>query len=284
MDDSEPEAATGEYGSHMTDRRALEDRLALARRDLEELDEQVDIGEIDPETAEGLRATYQQEYDQAAAALGNVPQTTMGRSGEAPPHAQTQPRSGRRAIVGSVLVVVALSVAIFFAAQDIAPDATPAGTASSSPGGLSVDPASVSNEQLEAVVAENPDINAMRLALADRYFEAQEYSAALDHYLFIAENNPTPAEEGRALSRIGWMAYVTGQPEAAQQYVQTSLTADPTNDEAKLFLGFILLYGLEDPQGAIPWLEEVAAIPNLPPSIQSEVDQALAEARRAGDG
>ncbi|MDH5616261.1 MAG: tetratricopeptide repeat protein, partial [Acidimicrobiia bacterium] len=159
--------------------------------------------------------------------------------------------------------------------------ASPA-TDSGAPGELTIDPNTVSNEQLEEVIAQNPEINAMRLALADRYFDEESFSKALDHYLTVAENNPTPAEEGRALSRIGWMAYITGQPEAAEQYLRTSLTADPTNDETKLFLGFVLLYGLGDADGAIPWLEEVAAIPNLPPSLLAQVEAALDEARGEG--
>ncbi|MDR9450479.1 MAG: hypothetical protein RI637_04600, partial [Acidimicrobiia bacterium] len=65
---------------------------------------------------------------------------------------------------------------------------------------------------------------------------------------------------------------------------QTSLTVDPTNDETKLFLGFVLLYGLEDPDGALPWLEEVAQISELPPSILSQVEAAIAEARSGGAG
>ena len=155
---------------------------------------------------------------------------------------------------------------------------------SAAPGGLTVDPNSVSNDQLEDVVAQNPDINAMRMALADRYFEEENFSQALDHYLYIAENNPTPAEEGRALSRIGWMAYTTGQPETAEQYLQTSLTVDPTNAESKLFLGFVLLYGLEDAEAAIPWLEEVAEVPDLPPTLLAQVQDALDDARSGGGG
>jgi tetratricopeptide (TPR) repeat protein len=142
----------------------------------------------------------------------------------------------------------------------------------------------VSNEQLEAIVAQNPDINAMRLALANRYFEEQDYGKALDHYLTVAENNPTPSEEGLALSRIGWMAYQTGQPEAAKQYLENSLTVDPTNQETKLFLGFVLLYGLDDAEGAIPLLEEIVAIPDLPSELLHSVEAALDEARNGGSG
>lgn len=269
----------------MTDRKHLEERREIAIRDLTELAEQVEAGEIDEATADTLRANYQSEVDAVEAEIGALPASNQKKAAEAITQpAGTQTRSTRRAVIGSVLVIAALSVAIFLAAGDI--DSTPATTAAGSggPGDLTVDPDTVSNEQLEEVVAQNPNINAMRLALADRYFDQQDYSPALEHYLYIAENNPTPAEEGRALSRIGWMAYITGQPEAAEQYVQTSLTVDPTNDEAKLFLGFILLYGLEDADAALPWLEEVVQLPGLPENLVTQVEDALDEARNGTGG
>jgi cytochrome c-type biogenesis protein CcmH/NrfG len=270
----------------MTDRKQLEERREVAKRDLTELAEQVDAGEIDDATAETLRAGYQTEIDDVSAQLGALSSPkkqhpSESASGADRPQAP-QTRSTRRAIIGSVLVIAALSVAILLAAGDISPEPDTTAPEAGAPGGLTVDPNTVSNEQLEEVVAQNPDINAMRMALADRYFDGQDYSQALDHYLSIAENNPTPAEEGRALSRIGWMAYQTGQPEAAEQYLQTSLTADPTRVETKLFLGFVLLYGLEDPETAIPWLEEVAEVPGLPDSVLEQVRAALDEARNGG--
>ncbi len=268
----------------VTDRKRLEDRRDIAVRDLAELAEQVESGEIDDDTAAGLRANYQAELDDVAARLDALPPEVAPPSspGEArtPDAGAPPPRSTRRAVIGSVLVIAALSVAIFLAAGDIDPE--PATTDPAAAGELPVDPNSVTNEQLEAVVAQNPDINAMRLALADRYFDEEDYGPALDHYLFVVENNPTPAEEGRALSRIGWMAYITGQPETAERYLQTSLTADPTNAETKLFLGFVLLYGLEDAEAAIPWLEEVAQAPNVPPGILAQVETALDDARSGG--
>lgn len=272
----------------MTDRKHLDERLEIAKRDLTELAEQVEAGEIDEATAENLRANYQAEVDEVSTQLDALPSPKKQRPSESASTTDSppgpQPRSTRRAIIGSVLVIAALSVAIFFAAGDIESDPATTAAASGSPGELSIDPNSVSNEQLEEVVAQNPAINAMRMSLADRYFEQQDYGSALDHYLTIAENNPTPAEEGRSLSRIGWMAYQTGQPEAAEQYLQTSLTVDPTNDETKLFLGFVLLYGLGDAGAAIPWLEEVAEVQNLPQEILQEVEAALADANNGGGG
>jgi hypothetical protein len=80
------------------------------------------------------------------------------------------------------------------------------------------------------------------------------------------------------------MAYQTGQPEAAKQYLENSLTVDPTNQETKLFLGFVLLYGLDDAEGAIPLLEEIVAIPDLPSELLHSVEAALDEARNGGSG
>ena len=269
----------------MTDRRHLEERREIAIRDLTELAEQVETGEMDQATADTLRANYQAEVDEVETLLDGLPPLDEKRSAApATEPSGMQPRSTRRAVIGSVAVIAALSVAIFFAARDISPDPVAGATDSAAPGALTVDPDSVSNEQLEAIVAQNPDINAMRLALANRYFEEQDYSKALDHYLTVAENNPTPAEEGIALSRVGWMAYQTGQPEAAKEYLESSLAVDPTNEETKLFLGFVLLYGLEDAEGAIPLLEEIAAIPDLPPEILHPVEAALDEARNGAGG
>ena len=94
--------------------------------------------------------------------------------------------------MGSLIIIALLSVAIAFAARDTGSPADEAAASSSSPGALTVDPDTVSNEQLEAIVASNPNIIGMRMALADRYFDAEEYGSALDHYLYIAEKRAPP--------------------------------------------------------------------------------------------
>ena len=265
-----------------TERDRLLDRRDVVARDIEELAQQVTDGEIDEATASQMMEAYRIELealDQQLAATPTPSPTTPADPDQAAVEAgQVKTRSPRRILVGSLILIAALSAAVAFAARDT----TPEEVTSAAPGGLAVDPASVSNEEMEAVVAANPEINAMRMALADRYFAAQEYGASLDHYLFIAENNPTPPEESKALARVGWTAYVTGLPEAAEQYVLSSLEVDPTNSEATLFLGFITLYGLEDAEAAIPQLEAALSIPGLPPDILSQVEQALVEARQGG--
>lgn len=258
-----------------TERQRISERREVVARDIEELGQQVSDGEVDEAVAEEMLRAYRSELAALDGELADMPEEVESVVDEAVPVTGPKTRSPRRVLVGSVILIVALSAAIAFAARDT----TQPEVASAAPGALTVDPASVSNEELEAVVAANPGINAMRMALADRYFAAEDYGSALDHYLFIAENDPTPAEESKSLARVGWMAYSTGLPEAAEQYVLSSLDIDPTNAEATLFLGFITLYGLEDAEAAIPRLEAALAIPGLPPNLLSQVEEALVDAR-----
>ncbi len=270
------------------ERDRILERHELAVRDLRELEEQVESGEIDVDTAARLRAGYQRELEQVEAALGELPPTEsrpasppLERPAEQPAAGSeraTEGRSPRRVAVGSILLLASLTLIIFFAARDTEPDPVGPGAAAA-PGELTVDPAAVSNEELEAVVAANPDITAMRMALADRYFEAEEYGASLDHYLYIAENTQDPREESKALARVGWMAYITDQAEAAAQYMEQSLLADPTNAEAILFRGFVTMYGLGDPEAAIPQLEAALDLTNLSDNVISQINDALDEAR-----
>ena len=55
----------------------------------------------------------------------------------------------------------------------------------------------VTNTELEAVVAANPDIIGMRLALARRYFEAGDYSASFGHYFEVVQQDSNNAEAWR---------------------------------------------------------------------------------------
>jgi tetratricopeptide (TPR) repeat protein len=131
------------------------------------------------------------------------------------------------------------------------------------------------------VVAANPDITAMRMALADRYFEAEEWGSALDHYLYIAENTTDPAEETKALARVGWMAYISDQPEAADDYFARALELDPANAEAILFRSFNTMYGLEDPETAIPQFEEALELTNISDNVARQIEDSLEEAKAA---
>jgi tetratricopeptide (TPR) repeat protein len=266
------------------ERDRLVERRDLVNRDLEELEAQVEVGEIAPETADRLRAAYREELESLAARLRDTPdlapeavEAATSKPGAAGDGGRTR-RSPRAVVAWSLLAIGALTVAIAFAARGPATedDAPPV---ASGPGDLTIDPATVSDEQLEAVVAANPEIIGMRVALANRYFEAEDYGAALDHYLYIAENATDPTQESQALARIGWMAYVTDLPQEAEQYIQASLRVDPANAEATLFLGFVTLYGLGDAEAAVPQLETALELGGLSADVVEQLEAALAEAR-----
>lgn len=265
----------------MNERQRFGERRELVARDLDELAEQVGSGEVEPETAAELERSYRAELaelDARLEELGEEPEPVVVER-EPDPSPPASSRSPRRVFTGAAVLIVALTLAIFFVARD----SEPGGGNAPGAGNLLIDPANVTNEELEAVVADNPQITAMRMALADRYFDAEEYGSALSHYLFIAENTRNRTEESRALARVGWMAYITDQAEAADEYMMASLAADPTNSEAILFRGFVTMYGLGDPQSAIPQLEAALELTNLADSVVDQIEAALAEARGTPD-
>jgi len=256
----------------------LVQRRTDARRDIEELAEQVELGEIDLATAARLRAGYVQELaeaeDSLARSAGNLVEPDLTR-----PRAPTS-RSTRRSLVGAGSLVGLFTLAIFFIGGDTVP--TQQGVAADT-ANQAVATAPVGEPdwlaEMEEVVAANPENIAFRLALADVYFQQLDYSAALMHYLGILESDPDPRQESEALGRVGWMAFVTDQLEPAEQYLRTSLTADPFNVEGKLFLAYVLFYGFEDAAGAVPLLEDVLAATDLTAEERLDVEGTLAAAR-----
>ena len=272
--------------SDAAERARLTQRRAHARRDLEELTEQVELGEIDEATATRLRAGYEQELAEVDAALAGAPPVAAEPVDDA-----RHPRGGdegdrpgistKRALIGAAALMIAFTVAIVFIGGDSVPTqqgaaadaraATPPSTfAAAEPGSLAA---------MEEAVAAHPERVDLRLALADAYFQQLEYSGALSQYLVVLDSDPTPDAEAVALGRVGWMAFITDQTEAAEQYLVSSLAVDPTHVEAKLFLGYVLFYGKGDAAGAIPLLEDVLAASGLTNEVRADVEGTLAMAR-----
>ena len=106
----------------------------------------------------------------------------------------------------------------------------------------------------------------------------------MEHYLFVLENDPAPAEESHAQTRIGWMAFETGQYQQAEATLTAALATDPTNIEARWFLGIVLLEGLGDPAGAVPVFEDLLAMQGLPEWLEIEAAAMLDAAREASGG
>jgi cytochrome c-type biogenesis protein CcmH/NrfG len=269
------------------ERQVLEDRRRIIKTDIEELSQQVAVGEIDDSSAGRLFAQYSVELREVEAELTALP-SPAAPPDVAPdtPDAEDDPapiedrRSFHRAITGSLVLIAALTVVIAWVARSTEPESPAVADVALGPID-SIDPGTLtglSAEELATVLEAHPDLVEARLLLADVYLEAGENQLALENYLLVTAGEATAAEESRASGRIGYLAYVTGQEQAARDFLEQAVSLDPVNYEAKLFLGMVLLYGFDDAQAAAPLLEEVAELPDLPDEVRAELAAALAAA------
>ena len=81
----------------------------------------------------------------------------------------------------------------------------------------------VTNEEMEKVITDNPDIYPMRIALANRYFDEINYSNALPHYMYVAENSNDNELKSFALSQIAWMVFESNNREVGIDYLREAL-------------------------------------------------------------
>jgi tetratricopeptide (TPR) repeat protein len=116
---------------------------------------------------------------------------------------------------------------------------------------------------MESVVAANPGVIPMRLALARRYLEAGDFDKALDHYFVILEVEQNP----EALANIGWMTHLSGRPDIAVGYVEAALERDPTSLTAHWYVGNIYVT-LDRGEEAIVHLTILASNPDLPDEVR----------------
>jgi tetratricopeptide (TPR) repeat protein len=243
------------------------DEIEQVDRDLTEVAAQLDAGELDAVTAERLRTAYERERAAIVAATSG-PRLVEGRS-------------PRRMLMGaSILIVGIVAVAasgVISAQSDTPEQAATAGVAADAEEGGVVDLSSVTNEEMEAVIAANPSVVGMRLALAERYVEAGDHSKALDHYLAVLDQSP---EQPEALAMVGWLTFLAGEPELAEPFVAKSLEIEPEYPLALWFLGNILLAN-GDHDGATLAIEQLLGY-ELSPEVRSEADALLADAKLAG--
>lgn len=272
-------------------REELVERRDQALQDLTELDRQVQAGEVTERTAERLRARYEVEAADAISALDRLGQPdTDGRStgdSAANTHqADDQPRdnqgvSRRRWAAVAVAAALVVAAGAVLLPRSLAP--RPAGgavTGNEAAGGR--DLSNVNNTELEQVVADNPDVIGMRLALARRYFESGELDRSLEHYQQVLDREPHP----EALANVGWILYTsTDQTQAAARFVEESLERDPDQRLAAWFLANIRLEGLDDPAGAAQIARRLLERDDLSPDDRTAIRQLLerAENRIAGD-
>jgi cytochrome c-type biogenesis protein CcmH/NrfG len=122
-----------------------------------------------------------------------------------------------------------------------------------------VDLSSVPNEELERVVAENPDIVPMRLRLVERYLRGNELANAQLHAEQALVRATTIEDRARAQRYLGWTTALLGDPEQGEGLIVQSLALDPSNRDGLYFLARVRFELLEDPAGALEPLEILLA-------------------------
>ncbi len=250
----------------------LAETAEQARRDLDELDAQLAAGEIDEETGRRLRSMYAKDLTEAESGLANLI--------AAEPDATS--RSRPRLLIGAAILAVGLAAAVglvgsFVQERD---DGVLQGIANSG----DVDLDAISNETMEAVIAQTSSdpqladqVQRMRFALAERYFEAQEFNDAFSHYEQIIESDPPPGLASAALTRVAWIVWVgNGLTELALQTIDQAIDTDPGNIEAVYVKAQVLWCGVGDPDGAVPLLESVLASDGIDADVRSQVEADLA--------
>jgi cytochrome c-type biogenesis protein CcmH len=189
-------------------------------------------------------------------------------------------RSKRRIAVGALVLLLAGAVALVAVGQfrqARADDDLLSGIA-----GGEVDPDSISNETLEAVIAanlDNPDIDGMRLALANRYFEERNYQKAFPHYQGILDGNPTTVQAAEAYTRLGWMVYDgNGEVDLGLSLIDNALEIAPGDPFALYLKGRVLWCGRDDSEAAAVIFTEVLSSSGLDEAVRQQVADDLAAA------
>lgn len=146
----------------------------------------------------------------------------------------------------------------------------------------------VSNQTMEAVVAasaDHPQVDGMRLALAERYYEEGDFQAAFPHYLEVAESaNSTDSQAVTALIRLGWMAWQgNGEAATAIDLFDEALAIDASSDTARYLKAQVLWCGTNELERAAGLLEDVLSDPDLADDSR-EVIQSDLDAIRSGAG
>lgn len=255
-----------------------------ALRDLVDLERQVAAGEVGEPSAARLRAQYEA---QAAAALTQLEQPAAPVTPDAP--SRTRRRGTTAAYVLSAVTALVAAAWLpgslldrpeggFVSGNVVQQEAPPAAARVgpvASAGPAVRDLSKVPSSELEAVVAANPGVVGMRVALANRYAEAQEFDKALGHYRLALRAEPQNAE---ALANLGWTLLQLGLPQEAAEVVGRARRLAPEMDRAFWFDANIRLYGMNDPAGAARVLEQMRRLP-LTPAVQEQVDTLLATAR-----
>lgn len=252
----------------MADRRS--DQIALLREEIADLDVQVSAGDLDADTADVLRTRYAAELSalEIATAQGGVTASASEADGRSPSRISGRMLAGA-AVLGAAIVAIGVFAVVSLddgtsgvegvVSDVLADDGT-------------TDLSDISNEEMETVVAANPEVIGMRLALARRYFEEGTFDLALGHYFEVLEREQHP----EALANVGWMTYLSQRPDIALGYLEASLERQPDYLPAQWFISNVFVT-LGRGEEAVPFLVLLTNSDDVPDEIKEGAVALLAQ-------
>ena len=262
----------------------IAEQIEQVDRDLAEIDEQLELGEIDDATAERLRNAYLAERTTLEEQLDGVEAANPSDNEDAEAAEATAGRPRGRAIAGTAIIGIA-AVVVAIVAMISLQEQTPAGEMTDgvatdvlegggTGGQAATDLSSVTPAEMEAVVAENPEIVGMRMALAELYVEEGNLPKALDHYMVVLDLEP---ENSDALVRVGWLTSISAEPELAEPFFMRALVIDPDYPQAYWYLANVRIE-MGNMEGAIESLEALLTY-EIPTEVRTQAMAMLEEAR-----
>jgi cytochrome c-type biogenesis protein CcmH len=141
----------------------------------------------------------------------------------------------------------------------------------STPTASTVDLDTVTDAQMEAQIAQTPNVIGMRLALVERYLGEGKIDDAYRHTRVAIDSPGTDQELEKAFRLHGWVLALEGSPTAGADYLRGALSLSPDDRDAMYFLARVELTGLHDPDNAEKVLDQLRAHP-LDADQQAHVD------------
>lgn len=153
---------------------------------------------------------------------------------------------------GAGVAVLALVVALGVTRDDGKPEAAAPSTTATT-----IDLADVTNEEMAQVVAEHPEIVAMRLRLIERYITDQDFEEARVQAEEAAVRATTLEDRSLALTYLGLTTAVTGDPTTGEGLLVQSLALNPANRESLYYLARVRFEFLGRPDLAVEPLHQL---------------------------
>lgn len=136
--------------------------------------------------------------------------------------------------------------------------------------------AEVTNDEMETVIAQNPTVIGMRLALAERYLRDGDVASAYRHTTVAIDLPATDQEYEHALRLHGWVTALQGAPTSGAEYLRAALSLSPDDRDALWFLANVEFHGLGDKAAATDLITKLRA-GEMNADQQAQIDALAAE-------